>query len=149
MTQSYKKPIPSPQGESDLYWNKAAESELWLRKCNSCGDPYFYPRDISPCCFSKDTDWIKSNGNATLFTYGIVMRPPHPGFTEDIPFVTAIVQLEEGPLMPSNIILDDVDRSDPEIALSEIRQKLSIGMSLAVIFEKITADLSLPKFRPI
>ena len=77
------------------------------------------------------------------------MRAPHPGFVEDIPFVTAIVQLEEGPLMPSNVVIDGIDRSDPELALNEIRQKLSVGMNLEVIFEKITDDLSLPKFRPI
>ncbi|GIT16774.1 MAG: hypothetical protein CM1200mP38_4310 [Dehalococcoidia bacterium] len=53
MTQKYNKPIPSPQGESDLYWNKAEEKELWIRKCNKCDEGYFYPRDISPCCFQK------------------------------------------------------------------------------------------------
>ncbi len=149
MTQKYNKPIPSPQGESDLYWNKAEEKELWIRKCNKCDEGYFYPRDISPCCFSKNTEWVQCTGKATLFTYGIVMRAPHPGFVEDIPFVTAIVQLEEGPLMPSNVVVDGIDRSDPELALNEIRQKLSVGMNLEVIFEKITDDLSLPKFRPI
>ena len=98
MTQSYSKPIPSPQGESDFYWQKAKEHELWLRKCNSCGEAYFYPRDISPCCFSRDTTWIKASGKATLHTFGIVHRAPHPGFAPDVPFVTAIVDLEEGPI---------------------------------------------------
>ena len=137
MTQAYKKPIPSPQGESDLYWQKAKEGELWLRKCNDCGNAYFYPRDISPCCFSRDTTWIQASGKATLFTYGIVQRAPLPGFVEDVPFVTAIVELEEGPTMPTNIVMDD---PTPE--------KLQVGMSLEVVFEDITDTIALPKFKP-
>jgi len=134
---SYKKPIPVPQGESDYYWEKAKEEELWLRKCNECQEAYFYPRDISPCCFSKDTSWIQASGRAKLFTYGIVHRAPHAGFVDDVPFVTAIVQLEEGPKMATNIVIDD---PTPE--------KLQIDMPLEVVFDSITDEITLPKFKP-
>ena len=134
---SYKKPIPVPQGESDYYWEKAKEEELWLRKCNECQEAYFYPRDISPCCFSKDTSWIQASGRAKLFTYGIVHRAPHAGFVDDVPFVTAIVQLEEGPKMATNIVMDD---PTPE--------KLQIDMALEVVFDSITDEITLPKFKP-
>ena len=137
MTQTYNKPIPVPQGESDVYWQKAKEHELWLRSCNDCGGAYFYPRDISPCCFSKDTTWVRASGKATLFTYAIVERAPHPGFVPDVPFVTAIVELEEGPKMATNIVIDE---PTPE--------KLQIGMALEVVFEDISDDLALPKFAP-
>ncbi len=85
MTQSYNKPIPVPQGESDYYWEKAKQHELWLRQCNACGKAYFYPRDISPCCFSKDTSWVQASGNATLYTYGIAERPPPEVFMANWP----------------------------------------------------------------
>lgn len=130
--------MPVPQGESDFYWEKAKEHELWLRSCNECdGGAYFYPRDISPCCFSKDTTWVQASGNATLYTYAIVERAPHPGFVADVPFVTALVELKEGPIMPTNIVIED---PTPE--------KLQIGMSLEVVFEDISDTLALPKFRP-
>ena len=137
MTQGYNKPIPVPQQESDFYWEKAKEEELWLRYCNDTGQAYFYPRDISPYCFSRNTSWIKASGKATLFTYGIVHRAPHPGFAGDVPFVTAIVELEEGPKMATNIVMDD---PTPE--------KLQIGMALEVTFEHITDTIALPKFKP-
>ena len=137
MTQAYKKPIPQPQQEWDFYWQKAKEHELWVRRCNACGKAYFYPRDISPCCFSRDTQWIKCSGRATLYTYSIVHRPPHPGFVDDVPFVAAIVELEEGARMPTNIVMDD---PTPE--------KLPIGLPLEVVFEDITEEISLPKFKP-
>jgi uncharacterized OB-fold protein len=134
---AYNKPIPMPQGESDTYWEKAKVGELWLRSCNACGNAYFYPRDISPCCFSKDTEWIKASGKATLFTYGIVQRAPHPGFVDDVPFVTAVVELAEGPKMATNIVIDEPTPDN-----------LIIGMDLEVVFEDINDDLALPKFRP-
>ena len=135
---AYNKPIPVPQGESDVYWQKAKEHELWLRKCNACDNAYFYPRDISPCCFSKDTDWIRASGKASLFTYGIVQRAPHPGFVDYVPFVTAIVELEEGPKMATNIVIDNPTFDN-----------LQIGMDLEVVFEDITDELALPKFKPV
>ena len=98
-----------------------------MRNCDECGSAYFYPRDISPCCFSRNTSWVKASGSASLFTYGIVHRPPHPGFMAETPFVTAIVELEEGPKMGTNIVMDD---PTPE--------KLQIGMPLEVVFEDIT-----------
>ncbi len=137
MTTEYNKPVPVPQVESDTYWEKAKAHELWLRNCNDCGNAYFYPRDISPCCFSRNTDWRQVSGKATLFTYAIVHRAPHMGFVGDVPFVTAMVELEEGPIMPTNIVIDD---PTPE--------KLQIGMALEVVFEDITDDISLPKFQP-
>ena len=138
MAQDHKKPVPIPQPESDFYWEKARQRELWLRRCNACGQAYFYPRDISPCCFSRDTTWIKAGGSATLYTYSIVYRPPHPGFAQDVPFVTAIVELEEGPRMPTNIV--GIGDPTPE--------KLKIGMPLEVTFEDVTETITLSKFKP-
>lgn len=137
MTTGYNKPVPVPQVESDFYWEKCKEHELWLRYDNDAQQAYFYPRDISPITFSRNTTWIQASGKATLYTYAIVHRAPHPGFVGDVPFVTAMVELEEGPIMPTNIVMDD---PTPE--------KLQIGMALEVVFEDITDDISLPKFQP-
>ena len=72
-----------------------------------------------------------------MFTYGIVQRAPHPGFADDVPFVTAIVELEEGPKMATNVIIEN-----PTF------ENLKIGMPLEVVFEDITDELALPKFKP-
>ena len=138
MSNEYTKPVPSPQGESDFYWEKAKQRELWLRKCNSCGKAYFYPRDISPCCFSRDTSWMKASGKARLYTFGIVHRPTDPSFRDDTPYVNAIVELEEGPRMPTNIV--GIENPLPE--------NLNIGIALEVTFEDITDTIALPKFKP-
>jgi uncharacterized OB-fold protein len=135
----YQKPLPIPHGESQLYWDKAKEHELWLRRCKACEKAYFYPRDISPCCFSKDTEWIQASGKATLHTFTIVHRSPYPGFQADAPFVTAIVELGEGPMMATNIVGFS---GEPE------PDDLAIGMALKVVFDDVTDEVTLPKFKP-
>jgi uncharacterized OB-fold protein len=135
--QAYSKPIPVPQGESDYYWEKAKAHELWLRKCDVCNQAYFYPRDICPLCFSRNTSWIQASGKGTLHTFAIVHRAPTPAFRDDAPFVVAMVDLEEGPRMPTNLI-----GVEPDPAV------IKVGMAVEVVFEDITDEISLPKFKP-
>ena len=139
MTQQAPPPVtpPIPQPESDFYWEKCKEHELWLRHCKACDNTYFYPRDICPGCFSRDTDWIQSSGKATLHAFAIVHRAPVPAFRGKEPFVTAIVELEGGARMPTNIV--DCE-ADPE--------HIKIGMALQVTFDDLDDNISLPKFRP-
>ena len=135
--QAYTKPVPVPQPESDFYWEKTKEHELWLRSCNDCSQTYFYPRDICPSCFSRNTTWVQSSGKGTLHTFAIVHRAPTPAFRDDAPFVVAMVDLEEGARMPTNLV--DVE-ADPSA--------IQVGMAVEVVFEDITEAITLPKFRP-
>ena len=132
-------PIPAPpsQPESDFYWEKSKAHELWLRHCRSCDQAYFYPRDICPHCFSRDTDWVQSKGLGTLHTFSIVHRGPTAAFRERTPYVAAIVELQEGPRMPTNLV---------EVAPDPAAIK--VGMAVEVVFEDLNENVSLPKFRP-
>ena len=130
-------PAPTPQPESDFYFEKCKEGELWLRYCNSTGTAYFYPRDISPFTFSRDTSWIKSSGKGTIYTFAIVHRGPTPPFRDRTPYVPIIVELEEGARIPSNLV--DCD-PDPE--------KIKVGMAVEVVFRALNDDVTIPYFRP-
>ena len=130
-------PMPVPQPETDFYWEKAKAHELWLMHCDTCGTTYFYPRPICPRCFSRDTRWVRSSGRGTLYAFSIVHRPPTPAFQDRVPYVAALVELEGGARLPTNLI--DVD-PDPA--------NLHIGMPVEVVFDDISADIALPKFRP-
>ena len=135
--QPYTKPVPVPQGESDYYWEKAKAHELWLRDCGDCNQAYFYPRDICPHCFSRNTSWIQASGKGTLHTFAIVHRAPTPAFRDDAPFVVAMVDLEEGVRMPTNLVEVEPDPAN-----------ITIGMAVEVVFEDITDEIALPKFKP-
>lgn len=136
--QAYKKPVPMVTPESRFYWEKCKQHELWMRFCNHCQQPYFYPRDVCPMCGSRDVTWRQMSGRGRIHTFAIVHRAPTPAFADDVPFVTAIVELDEGPRMMTNILMDD---PTPE--------KLKVGMPVEVVFEDITEEISLPKFRPV
>ena len=132
-------PVPTPrsQPESDFYWEKCREHELWLRHCKTCGKAYFYPRDICPLCFSRDTDWIRSSGQGVLHAFAIVHRGPIPAFRDRTPYVAAVVELESGARMATNLV-----EVEPEPAA------IKIGMPVEVVFEDLDDKFSLPKFRP-
>ena len=131
-------PPPLPQPESDFYWEKCKAHELWLRHCRSCNQAYFYPRDICPQCFSRDTDWMQSTGRGILHTFAIVHRGPTPVFRDRVPYVAALVELEDGVRMPTNLV--EVE-ADPSV--------VKIGMEVEVVFEDLDDKISLPMFRPV
>jgi hypothetical protein len=137
MTQQAQKPLPTPQPESDAYWAAAARGELLVQSCADCGDAQFYPRNFCLACGSRNVEFKQATGRATLYTFAIVHQPPHPGFAGDVPYIAAIVELEEGVRMPTNIVGIE---PDPE--------NLSIGMRLVAEFEPVSDGIALPKFRP-
>ena len=137
MVDDYKLPLPNSQPESDFYWEKAKAHELWLRKCNECRVVYFYPRDICPDCYSMNVEWVQSSGKATLHAYAIAERGPTPAFRDAVPYVTAIVELDEGPRMPTNLV---------DVPMDE--EHIKVGMALEVTFDDVTSSVTLPKFRP-
>ena len=129
---------PVPQPESDFYWEKCKEGELWLRHCRSCDNTYFYPRDICPICFSRDTDWVKTDGKATVHTFAIVHRAPIPAFRDKAPYVVAVVEFASGGRMATNLV--EVE-PDPSV--------VKCGMEVEVVFEELDENISLPYFRPV
>ncbi len=139
MTQQAPPPItpPVPQPESDFYWEKCRQHELWLRHCKDCDQAFFYPRDLCPENLCRDTDWIQSSGKGTLYAFAIVHRGPIPAFRDKVPYVTAMVELEEGARMPTNLV-----EVEPDPA------KIKIGMAVEVVFDDLNDTISLPKFRP-
>jgi uncharacterized OB-fold protein len=132
------RPVPLVTPESERFWHGCRAHELWVRACNPCGTWYFYPRDVCPVCGSRDVEWRQSSGQATLHTFAIAYRPPRPAFAPVTPYVIAIVELEEGARMLTNLV--DIE-PDPQI--------IRIGMDLTVTFEDLTDTVSLPKFRPV
>ena len=126
--------IPTPTPESQHFWDGAKEGELRIQECNSCAHIYFPPRPFCPECGSRDVKVIKASGKAKLYSY-IINHLPAPGFTP--PFTVAVVELEEGPRMMSNIL-----ECEPT------PEALELDMPLEVTFEKLSDEITLPQFKP-
>ena len=133
----YTGPIPVPTPESQPFWAAARRHELTLQRCRACARFFFYPRAACPHCLSNDLEWRRASGRGTLHTFTIVHRGLR-SFPLGEPYVLAIVELDEGPRMMTNLV--DVE---PEPA------KLRIGIAVEVVFADVTPEVSLPRFRPV
>lgn len=132
MTTETTKPVPTPNTTTARYWTAAAEGVFLLPTCRTCGRFHHHPRPWCPHCWSTDLDWAEPSGRGTVVTYSVVHQPPSPGF--DVPYVLAVVRLDEGPQLMCNVV---------EIDPGEVR----CDMPVAVTFE-VRGDLALPQFRP-
>ena len=126
--------VPTPTPETAHFWDGTRHGELRLQRCRSCDDAYFPPRPFCPRCHSRDVEVLAASGRATLYSYVISHRPP-PGF--EAPFAIAVVELEEGPRMMTNLV--DVE---------PVPEELPLDLALEVVFEPLTDEITLPLFRP-
>ena len=131
---STSRPRPEPTPETTHFWAGTRRGELLLQRCTACDHVYFPPRPFCPRCASRDVRVFAASGRASLYSYVIHQRPA-PGF--DPPYAIAVVELEEGPRMMTNIA-----------GVPQTPEALVLDMSLEVRFERIDDEIALPLFRP-
>lgn len=131
-----KRPIPQATPETAEFWEGARRGELRIQRCRACGQAYFFPRPFCPNCSSKDVEWFTASGRGKLYSYVINYRPAY-GFDDIAPYVIAVVQLDEGPRMMTNIV-----GVDPK------PENLPIDLPVEVTWEQLDDKITLPLFRP-
>jgi hypothetical protein len=132
----YAKPLPRIDEESKGFWEACQRHELYVQKCRDCGAFRYYPRAVCPSCLSSNTEWVLSSGKGTVYTFTVTYQNQAPGFRDELPYVLAYVELEEGVRMLTNIV-----GCPPE--------HVRIGMPVQVTFEDVTSEVSIPKFKPV
>ena len=105
MAETRKIKAPEIWPDAVPYWDAARDGKLLVKKCNSCGELYHYPRPFCPFCMSDDTEWFECSGEGTIYTFSIMRRAP-------VPFALAYVELAEGPRILTNIVECDFDALD-------------------------------------
>jgi uncharacterized protein len=131
------KPLPNPSPEARRFWEGCKKHELWLPYCHPCRAFYWYPRDFCPRCASRDIEWRKASGRGTVYTFAIQYRAWHPAWNEDVPYVTALIDLEEGPRIYTRLVNIE---PDPKV--------LACGMAVEAVFRDESEEISLPMFQP-
>jgi uncharacterized protein len=130
---AYRKPLPRIDEESRGWWEALARHELYFQRCRDCGTKRLYPRAACPSCLSAATDWVRASGYGIVYSFTVTYQNQAPGFREELPYVLAIVELEEGLRLMTNVV------GAPDA--------VRIGMPVEVVFDDVTSEVTLPKFR--
>ena len=133
-----ERPIPQPiTPESKPYWDGMKEGKLMLPKCQDCGKFHFYPRVFCPHCHSNNLTWVQGSGKGKLYSFEILYRQFNRAVKVPPPYVLAMVELEEGPRMMTNIV-----------DCPQTPEALVLDMPLHVAFTPLDEEITLPLFRP-
>ncbi len=132
----YQKPLPVVQPWSEEFWKAAKQHRLVIQECNECETKIFYPRKFCPECWSPNLGWSEASGKGKVAKFTIMLDQVEPVFWEDLPYILAYVDLEEGIRMMTRIV-----ECKPE--------EVTFDMDVEVVFEDVTEEFSLPYFRPL
>lgn len=128
------RPVPVPSAWSAPFWKGTADHKLLVQKCTASGQLFMYPRRISPHTLEDTFEWIECSGRGEVYTYTVQEAGPPSGFEDALPYVVAVVKLEEGPQLMTNIVGPD-------------RLTVQCGSKVQVAFERIEGtDTVLPVF---
>jgi uncharacterized OB-fold protein len=135
LVSEYKKPLPAINEDTAPYWEYCRKHEIRMQKCQQCGYIRFPASIVCPKCHSLEAEWTKLSGKGRVYSFIIYHQAYHPSYKDDLPYAVAIIQLDEGPRMESNIIgckMEDI----------------KIDMPVEVVFDDVTDEVTLPKFKP-
>jgi uncharacterized OB-fold protein len=128
-------PRPQPNETNAFFWAAAREHRLVLQRCDGCRQLQYPPDVVCVHCQARELALVQCGGTATLYSYAVVERVFHKGFTSRVPYVVGLVEIDEQPglLMLTNI----VGSGDHELA---------VGAPLRLAFED-RDGVTLPQFR--
>jgi uncharacterized protein len=118
------RPVPWPDTRTAPFWEAAAQGRLLVQECGDCNTLQFYPRGHCVRCLGPNVGWREASGRATLHTYSVVHRAESKEFAADVPYVLAIVDLEEGVRMTSRVIDVEPGRVRCDMPLQVVFRKL-------------------------
>lgn len=135
MSETIKKPKPRPAPESLPYWQAARDHRLALPKCDDCNQYWFPPSRTCPHCLSTSFSFENVSGKGKVYSFVTFHRVYRPAFENDVPYVVALVELDEGPRLLTNIL---------GVAYDQVK----CDMRVEVVFDDYDSEISIPKFRP-
>lgn len=129
------RPLPKVTPETERFWNGAADEEFLLSECGECGLVFHYPRTLCPDCFSDKTSFVEADGTGEVYSY-TVAHNVNGWPDDDLPLITAFVELDEGVRVMTAIVDADPDH-------------LEIGTPVSVEFVPTDEDgIGVPVFTP-
>ncbi len=132
---AYEKPLPVINEDTAPFWEYCHKHELRMQKCRQCGYIRFPASIVCPRCHSLEAEWTRLSGKGRVYSFIVYHQAYHPSYKDELPYAVAIIQLDEGPRMESNVIGCEME-------------DIKIDMPVEVIFDDVTDEVTLPKFNP-
>lgn len=129
--------VPAPDEMTAFFWDAARDGRLAILRCDDCGWFVHWPRPVCKRCHSFSLTPTDVSGRGELYTYTVGVQAFDPWFADRLPYILAVVELEEQAHLKLVSNLVDCDEDTVEI-----------GMPLEVTFEQVTPQWTLPVFRP-
>lgn len=127
------KPLPLVDVWNRPFWEAAHRDELVMQQCSDCEHMFFPPGPVCPGCQSKALKWVPVSGRGTVESWVVFHQLYFKAFEPELPYNVAMVRLEEGPLLMSNVL--DIDNAE-----------LKRGLRVKVVFDKLTNEVTVPRF---
>jgi uncharacterized OB-fold protein len=131
----HPKPAPTISAYNKPFWDAAQQHELRLQRSTECGKFWAPPGPVCPFCFSGEYTWEQVSGRGVIASLVVFHKSYHPQFDNDMPLAAALVELEEGPRLITNVVQAD---GTPPVS----------GMPVEVVYEDHDG-FTLPQFRPV
>jgi uncharacterized OB-fold protein len=131
---AYKRPLPRRRGFAGEFYDFCKKHELRFQRCTDCGAWRHVPRDLCAKCGSFNWEWAKSSGKGKLFSWTTAVQPMLPQFADLVPYSPVVIEMDEGVRLVSWLT-----NVPPE--------ELRLGLPVEVVFDDVTAEVTLPKFR--
>ena len=128
------KPVPQPTPESQPYWDGCLRGELLYQRCAACGHRQFYPRLLCTAC-GGGVDWAMASGRGVVHTFTIVRQNGEAPFKDELPYVVAMIELDEGVRIMGNLT---------DCPVESVR----IGMPVEAYAVECEEGMAVPFWRP-
>jgi uncharacterized protein len=135
MAATYNKPLPKIDDRSRPFWEAAKRHELLVQRCDSCGHLVFPPAPLCPRCRHTELSWVGLSGKGKVWSWTVFHKAYFPGFADEMPYAVAIVELDEGPRVWTQVA--GVSNKD-----------LDVDLPVEAFFDDVTDEVTLVKFKP-
>jgi hypothetical protein len=130
------RPAPPATELTEPFWAGGLSGELRLQQCANCGHIRYPISTICPVCWSADCVWTPLSGRGTVQSHIVFERAYHEAWADQVPYVVALIELDEGPVLVSNVV---------GVQPSAVR----VGQPVTVTFARRSATAALPQFTPV
>lgn len=105
-------PVPLPTPDTQEWFDRIDAGELTVPRCLRCAEHFLYPRSSCPRCGGREIELVPAAGTGTVASFVVNHRAP-AGFVP--PYVLALVELTEGPLLMGHVVTDDPDALEVDV----------------------------------